>query len=280
MTRAGPARDVVVVTGTGGIGMAVARRLGTGRRLVVGNRSKSTMDVAVERLRNDGYAVDARQLDVGDRGSVAALVEAAGAAGPVRAIVHTGGVSAATGTVSEILRVDLVGCAYVIEEFLAVAGPGTSMVCVSSMAGHLAGLSPEGERHLATAPAERLLDGDAPGLPPPETLDTGAAYILARRANHLRVQAAAPAWGARGARINSLSPGLISTRMGHRELHGPYGPAIRRGVADSPAGRIGTADEVAAVAEFLTGPNATYITGTDLVMDGGGLARLRWPPAS
>jgi NAD(P)-dependent dehydrogenase (short-subunit alcohol dehydrogenase family) len=268
---------VVVVTGMGGIGIAVARRLGTGRRLVVGNRSQSNMDAAVELLRREGYVVDAQLVDVGDRRSVTALVEAAGAAGPVQAIVHTGGVSPANATASEILRVDLVGCAYVIEEFLAVAEPGTSMVCVSSMAGHIAELSPEVERHLATAPADRLLDGDALDL---RSLETGPAYILARRANHLRVQAAAPAWGAKGARINSLSPGLISTRMGHQELHGPYGPAIRQQVADSPAGRIGTADEVAAAAEFLSGPHATFITGTDLLMDGGSLSLLRWPPST
>jgi NAD(P)-dependent dehydrogenase (short-subunit alcohol dehydrogenase family) len=262
------ARAVAVVVGTGGLGLAVARRLGSGRHLVLGSRTESHLRAAVDVLRDEGYSVEHQLVDVGDRRSVSALAAAAGTAGSVRAVVHTAGVPPLSASTGDILRVDLLGCAYVIDEFLAVAEPGTALVCVSSMAGHMGQLSAAVERHLMTAPTDRLLDLelDLPSMPGQE------AYILAKRANQLRVAGAAPAWGAKGARLNSVSPGLIATPMGHAELSAPYGPILRERVDSSPAGRIGTPDDVAAAVEFLTGPHSTYVTGTDLLIDGGFVA--------
>jgi NAD(P)-dependent dehydrogenase (short-subunit alcohol dehydrogenase family) len=234
-------RATVAVMGMGGIGLAVARRLGNGRHPVVGTRSVSTLDAAVAALRYEGHSVDGHLVDVGDRGSVAAFADAAARAGSVRVVVNAAGVSPATASASEILRVDLLGCVHVIDEFLRVASAGTVLVNVASMAGHTATLSATAEHHLATAAADELLDIDGLDV---RSMASVPAYAIAKRANQLRVEAAARQWGARGARVNSVSPGLIATRMGHDELAGPLGEAIRQAMERSPTGRIGTPAQV------------------------------------
>jgi len=224
--------------------------------------------------------VDGHVVDISDRRSVAALADAAGAAGSVggvHAIVNAAGVSPGGTSTDEVLRVDLLGCAYVIDEFLPVAGPGTSLVCISSIAGQMASLPAEAERYLATAPTDQLLDLDVIDL---RALDPPTAYAVAKRANQLRVEGAAGAWGARGARVNAVSPGLIGTRMARKELGGPLGHLFQAWVDSSATGRLGTPDEVAAAVEFLTSPQAAFITGTDLLVDGGVIAAARWAAAS
>jgi NAD(P)-dependent dehydrogenase (short-subunit alcohol dehydrogenase family) len=266
-------RDVVVVTGAGAMGLAVARRLAAGRPVLLADASESTLDIGVAALRGEGHAVAGHLVDVSDAGSVQKLAADAAALGRVAAVVHTAGVSPVTAGARLIYEVDLLGTAHVIDAFLDVAAPGTALVCVASMAGHLASLSTDLERHLATAPTDRLLDHPEIDL---EAADGTGAYLTAKRGNHLRVQAGAAAWGRQGARLNTLSPGVTATPMGLRELHGPTGAYIQAMIDASGAARVGTPADIAAVAAFLTGPDSAFVTGNDILVDGGTIAAQRW----
>ncbi|XVU27824.1 SDR family oxidoreductase [Actinoplanes sp. CA-054009] len=263
----------IVVTGAGGMGLAVARRLGSGRAVILADAAPDTLAAAVAALRAEGYDARGQLTDVADPAAVSALAETAAGAGPVATVVHTAGVSAATATVEKIMAVDLAGTAHVIDAFQAVATRGTSLVCVASMAGHYARLSLEHERALATAPSGRLLSLEVVKTAPD---DRTAAYILAKRANQVRVQAAAPAWNRLGARINSVSPGVITTPMSRAEAQSASGEHMMGMLEACGIGRAGTPAEIAEAVAFLTGPGALYITGTDLLVDGGQAAWLRW----
>lgn len=264
-------RSVVVVIGAGGIGTAVARRLGSGKHLVIGNRSTARLESIVSTLTQEGQSVQGHTVDIGDPLAVSQFADQAAEAGAVTTIVHTAGVSPETASTDDILRIDLLGTAHVIESFLPVATPGSSMVCISSQAGYFATLPAGVESHLAAAPVSALLDPEGFDL---RNMPSRYAYMVAKRANQLRVAGAALAWGERGARINSISPGLVATSMGHAELHGRAGAVIRESIAQSPLGRIGTADEVAAAVDFLA--SSMWTTGSDLLMDGGAYVRTRW----
>jgi NAD(P)-dependent dehydrogenase (short-subunit alcohol dehydrogenase family) len=265
--------DVVVVTGAGGMGTAVARRIGGGHTVLLADASPAHLERAVAALTAEGHTVKGQVTDVADARAVTKLAEAASAEGRVAAIVHTAGVSAATATAEQIMRVDLAGTAHVIDAFQKVAGRGTSLVCVASMAGHYATLGRDDERALATAPTEELLSlGVVTSAPD----DRVAAYILAKRANQLRVQAAAPAWNRLGARINTVSPGVIATAMARSEAESASGAHMMAMLDACGAGRMGTPGELAEAVAFLTGPGASYITGTDLLIDGGQAAWLHW----
>jgi NAD(P)-dependent dehydrogenase (short-subunit alcohol dehydrogenase family) len=261
-------KDVLVVTGAGGMGVAVVRRIGSGRSVILADANPDSLDRAAGTLRAEGYDVTGQVTDVSDAGSVAAL---AAAAGRPTVIVHTAGVSAATATVEQIMAVDLVGTAHVIDAFSPVVGPGAALVCVASMAGHYATLTPEQEKALATVPTGELLALDFLDCSEPV-----AAYILAKRANHVRVQAAAPAWNRAGARINTVSPGVVATPMAAAEQAGASGGHMMAMLDACGIGRTGTPAEVAEVVAFLTGPSSLYVTGTDVLVDGGQAAWLRW----
>ncbi|MFE3601779.1 SDR family oxidoreductase [Streptomyces sp. NPDC059142] len=267
-------RDVVVVIGVGGMGREIARRQGAGRALLLADFDRATLDSTAEALRGDGHDVTAHHVDVSSRASVAGLAAAAAERGAVTQVVHTAGLSPAQAPAPAILRVDLVGVALVLEEFGRIVAQGGAGVVVASMAGHLtAPLDPAQERELARTPAEELLA--LPYTGGETATDAGRAYSLAKRANVLRVQAAAPVWGARGARVNSISPGVIATPMGRQELAGEAGRQMRALVEASATGRLGTPDDIADAAAFLLGPAATFITGTDLLVDGGAVAAVR-----
>ncbi|MEU3178963.1 MULTISPECIES: SDR family oxidoreductase [Streptomyces] len=265
--------NVVVVIGVGGMGEAIARRQGPGNRLLLADFDEATLAAVAERLRGQGHEVVTHAVDVSSAASVAALAEAAAGLGPVTQVVHTAGLSPVQASPAAVLRVDLLGTALVLEEFGQVVAPGGAGVVIASMAGHMlrTPLSAEQESALAHTPAEGLLD-----LPfaDPEALGQGA-YGLAKLGNRLRVQAASAVWGARGARVNSISPGVIATPMGQQELDGASGRTMRAMVAASGTGRLGTPEDVADAAAFLLGPGASFITGNDLLVDGGVVAALR-----
>lgn len=265
--------NVTVVIGTGGMGLAIARRIGSGKTLLVADFDHQALKQAAQHLENEGHSVHTRTVDVSIPESVAALAEAAAELGSVTAVVHTAGVSPAQAPVEEILRVDLLGTALVLDEFARHIAPGGAGIIVASMAGHMATLPPEHEHALAHTPAADLLALDF--LNPDRIQHPAMAYAIAKRANTLRVRAAATPWGTAAARINSLSPGVISTAMSRQELTSDAGDAMRAMVDNSAAGRLGTPDDIAAAAAFLLGPDAAYITGTDLLIDGGVLAALR-----
>jgi NAD(P)-dependent dehydrogenase (short-subunit alcohol dehydrogenase family) len=268
-------RSVVIVIGTGGMGLAVARRLASGRRLLLADYSEASLDAVTTALRGEGHAAEAHAVDVADRASVEKLAGAAGETGRIDAVIHTAGISPVMATARQIYQVDLLGTAHVIDAFLPVASPGTSLVCVASMAGHFASLPPDLERHLATAPAGQLLQHEGIDF----DADPSTAYLVAKRGNQLRVQAAAHAWGAKGARLNTISPGVISTPMGQAELQSPAGRYIQDMIDLSGTGRAGTSDDIAAAAAFLVGPESSFITGNDILIDGGAVAAQRWNTA-
>jgi NAD(P)-dependent dehydrogenase (short-subunit alcohol dehydrogenase family) len=273
MSRSEASRNLLVVIGTGGMGLAVARRLASGRRLLLADYSDTGLEAALTALRGEGHAVEGHTVDVSDESAVEKLAGAAGTIGRIDAVIHTAGVSPVMATSRQIYEVDLLGTAYVIDAFLAVAGPGMSMVCVASMAGHFASLPADFERHLATAPTHRLLQHQGIDLDSP---DTSTAYLVAKRGNQLRVQAAAHAWGRKGARLNTISPGVISTSMGLRELQGPTGTYIQSMIDLSGARRVGTPDDIAGAAAFLAGPDSSFITGNDIQVDGGAVSAQLW----
>ncbi|KAI8713880.1 hypothetical protein NCS52_01233900 [Fusarium sp. LHS14.1] len=224
-------------------------------------------------LSGDGYAIDVSVVDVSDHDSVMRFAQAAAEAGTIEAVVNTAGLSPSAGSARRIYEVDLVGTANVIDAFLPFTDSGMSLICVSSMAGHMAsGMSAELERHLAMASRDTLLshpdlniDDCGPSGPP-------RAYGYSKRGNILRVQAAAAAWGRRGARINSVSPGVISTSTGRQEIAGPAGKFVTM----SPAGRVGVPQDIVNAVAFLVSSDASFITGNDLLVDGGIVSCLRW----
>ncbi len=263
---------VVVVTGLGGMGLAVVQRLGQGSTVVLADISETTLSSTAQVLRSAGYDVVEQVTDVSEGGSVAALTEVAIGLGRVEVVVHTAGVSPVQASVEAILRVDLIGTALLLDAFSRAIAPGGAGVFISSMAGSLAPLDPDLERRLMDTATADLLT--LPELSLEVVADPGTAYMLAKRANQLRVRSAALAWGRRQARVNSISPGIISTPMGNAELAGPNGEFMRGMVAGSPAGRVGTAHDIASAVEFLVGSGASFISGTDLLVDGGVVASL------
>ncbi|WP_067667137.1 SDR family oxidoreductase [Nocardia miyunensis] len=267
--------EVLVVIGAGGMGEAIVRRLGAGRQVVLADFDERILDRVTAALDGDGYRVHPWKVDVSQRDSVAALAGQASELGSVTAVAHTAGLSPVQASTAAILAVDMVGVAFVLDEFAKVVAPGGAGVVIASMAGTFAtGHVPaEVEAALATTAAEELID--LPFLAGPGLADPGAAYSIAKRANQVRVQAASLAWGRRGARVNSISPGVISTVMGRRELAGESGAGMRAMVEASGTGRLGTAGDIAAAAAFLLGPDASFITGTDLLVDGGVVAATR-----
>jgi NAD(P)-dependent dehydrogenase (short-subunit alcohol dehydrogenase family) len=261
-------RDVIVVIGPGQIGQAIARRVGVGKHVLLADLRQENADAAAEILGNAGYETSVATVDVSSRQAVHALVETATALGDVRGLIHAAGVSPTQASPATILKIDLYGTALVLEEFGNVIAPGGAGVVIASQSGHrLPPLTVEENRALATTPVEELLD--LPFLRPDQVTDSLHAYQLAKRGNSLRVMAEAVRWGERGARVNTISPGIVMTPLAKDELSGPRGEGYRRMIESSAAGRAGTPDEVGTVGALLMGPDGGFITGSDFLMDGG-----------
>ena len=261
-------KEVIVVIGPGQIGQAIARRVAFGKHVLLADKQRENANAAAEVLGNAGYDVSAATVDVSSREAVHALVEAAAGLGQVTGLIHAAGVSPSQASVTAILKVDLYGTALVLEEFGNVIERGGSGVVIASQSGHrLPPLSVEQNKALATTPVEELLG--LPFLQPDQVTDTLQAYQISKRGNSLRVMAEAVRWGKRGARVNTISPGIIMTPLAKDELNGPRGEGYRRMIAISAAGRAGTPDEVGSVAALLMGPDGGFITGSDFLMDGG-----------
>jgi NAD(P)-dependent dehydrogenase (short-subunit alcohol dehydrogenase family) len=267
-------KEVVVVIGSGSIGLAIARRVGAGRTVLLADHSGRAASAAAEQLRGEGYEVTTRVADVSDLDAVEALADAAAALGPVTQVVHTAGVSPTQATTERVLHVDLLGTAMVLDAFARVIAPGGAGIMIASMAGHRESpYAREIEHTLATTETSQLLSPQF--LQPDQVGSSVHAYALAKRANSLRVQTAAVAWGRRGARVNAVSPGVIITPLALDELSGPRHEWFDTVREVSAAGRFGTPGEVADAAAFLLGRQAGFITGADLLMDGGVTAALR-----
>ncbi len=265
---------VTVLIGTGSIGVAVARRTAVGHTLLLADYNQTQLAAVADQLQSEGYDVEARAVDVSDRASVTALADAAASLGDVMRVVHAAGVSPTQATPERITAVDLFGTAYVLDSFADVIATGGSGVVIASQAGHMGpGLAADLEQKLAYAPIEELVT--LPELADGAIGDSGAAYIIAKRANALRVQAAALPWGERGARVNCLSPGVISTPLARDEMTGPNAAGYARMIEVSAAHRMGTPTDVAELAALLLGERGSFITGSDFLIDGGVIAAMR-----
>ena len=260
--------NVIVVIGTGSIGQAIARRVGTGKHILLADLRRENSEAAAKTLSEAGFEVSTAIVDVSSRESVHALVETASAIGGITGLIHAAGVSPSQASPSTILKVDLYGTALVLEEFGNVMESGGSGVVIASQSGHrLPALTTEEDKALATTATEELLA--LPMLQPDQVKDSLHAYQLSKRGNSLRVRAEAVRWGKRGARINTISPGIIITPLAKDELAGPRGDGYRRMIEASAVGRAGTPDEVGAVGALLMGADGAFITGSDFLMDGG-----------
>jgi NAD(P)-dependent dehydrogenase (short-subunit alcohol dehydrogenase family) len=260
--------NVIVVIGAGSIGQAIARRVSAGKHVLLADLRQENADAAAQVLSDAGFEVSTAIVDVSSRQSVHALVETARTIGDITRVIHAAGVSPSQASPATILKVDLYGTALVLEEFGNVIAPGGAGVVIASQSGHrLPALTPEQNKALATTPADELLA--LPMIQPEQVTDSLQAYQLSKRGNSLRVMAEAVRWGNRGARVNTISPGIIITPLAKDELNGPRGEGYRRMIELSAVGRAGTPDEVGAVGALLMGQDGAFITGSDFLMDGG-----------
>lgn len=261
-------RNVIVVIGAGSIGLAIARRVGAGKHVLLSDLRQDNADDADAVLSDAGFEVSTTTVDVSSRDSVRALVATATGIGDVTGVIHAAGVSPSQAAPETILKVDLYGTAVVLEEFGAAVAAGGSAVVIASQSGHrLGALTAEQNALLATTPADQLLS--LPMLQPDQVRDSLHAYQLSKRANSLRVMAEAVRWGKRGARVNTISPGIVITPLANDELRGPRGEGYRRMIELCPVGRAATPDEVGHVGALLMGSDGAFITGSDILMDGG-----------
>lgn len=277
MLRSVSMKNVMLLTGAGQIGMAIARRVGYGMKIVIGDKRRENAEAIADTMNKAGFTTVPVEMDLSSRASILALIDTAQQYGEISMLVNAAGVSPSQASIETILKVDLYGTAVLLEEVGKVIGKGGVGVTVSSQSGHrMPALGIELDEQLATAPTEELLTLEA--LQPQNIRDTLHAYQMAKRCNVKRVMAEAVKWGNRGARINSISPGIIVTPLALDEFNGPRGDFYRNMFAKCPAGRPGTADEVANVAELLMSDRGAFITGADFLIDGGATASYFYGP--
>ena len=270
-------KNVMLWAGAGQIGMAIARRMGYGMKIVVGDKKLENAQAIAKIMNEAGYDVVPMEMDLSSRASIKALIAEGRKYGQITMLVNAAGVSPSQAPVEAILKVDLYGTAVLLEEVGKVIAPGGVGVTISSQSGHrMEQLTAQQDAQLATTPTEELLSLDL--LQPEQIRDTLHAYQMAKRCNEKRVMAEAVKWGERGARINSISPGIIVTPLALDEFNGPRGDFYKNMFAKCPAGRPGTADEVANVAELLMGSKGAFITGADFLIDGGATASFFYGP--
>ena len=263
--------EVMLLIGAGQIGMAIARRMGYGKKIVVGDRTQKNAESVSRILNEAGFDTSPVEMDLSSRESILNMIAEAQKFGEISMLVNAAGVSPSQAPIETILRVDLYGTALLLEEVGKVIGCGGVGVTISSQSGHrMPALTPEEDELLATTPTDALLALDM--LQPDRIRDTLHAYQMAKRCNVKRVMAEAVKWGERGARVNSISPGIIVTPLAIDEFNGPRGEFYKNMFSKCPAGRPGTADEVANVAELLMSGRGAFITGSDFLIDGGATA--------
>lgn len=270
-------KNVMILTGAGQIGMAIARRMGYGMKIVVGDKNPQNAQRIAKTMNDAGFDVTPVEMDLSIRESIQGIIAEAQKYGDITMLVNAAGVSPSQASIEAILKVDLYGTAVLLEEIGKVIAPGGVGVTISSQSGHrMKQLTPEEDMQLACTPAEELLQLSLLQLE--NIRDTLHAYQLAKRCNEKRVMAESVKWGARGARINSISPGIIVTPLAIDEFNGPRGEFYKNMFAKCPAGRPGTADEVANVAELLMSGKGAFITGADFLIDGGATASYFYGP--
>ena len=270
-------QKVMLLTGAGQIGMAIARRMGYGMKILIGDKKPENAQAIAKIMNDAGFDVVPMEMDLSSRMSIQNIIAEAQKYGDITMLVNAAGVSPSQAPIEAILKVDLYGTAVMLEEVGKVIIPGGVGVTISSQSGHrMKQLTPEEDEQLACTPTEELLK--LPLLRTENIRDTLHAYQLAKRCNEKRVMAESVKWGAKGARINSISPGIIVTPLAIDEFNGPRGDFYKNMFAKCPAGRPGTADEVANVAELLMSEKGAFITGADFLIDGGATASYFYGP--
>ena len=270
-------KDVVILTGAGQIGMAIARRIGFGKKIVIGDKSINNAQTISKIMNDAGYDTIPMEMDLSSRESIMNLIAEAQKYGEISALINAAGVSPSQAPIETILKVDLYGTAVLLEEVGKIIKEGGVGVTISSQSGfRMPALTSEQDELLATTPTEKLLDLEI--LQPENIRDTLHAYQMAKRSNEKRVMAEAVKWGERGARLNDIAPGIIVTPLAIDEFNGPRGDFYKNMFAKCPAGRPGTADEVANVAELLMSPAGAFITGSTILIDGGATASYYYGP--
>lgn len=261
-------KSIIVVIGAGSIGQAIARRVGFGKQIILADLKIENAIAAAKVLGDSGYEISTEMVDISSRASVQSLVNKISQKGKIESLILAAGVSPTQASPKKILEVDLYGTALVLEEFRKVIDNKGSGIVIASMAGHrLPPLTIEQNKALATTPVEELLNLSF--LQPDTIENSSLAYMYSKRGNSLRVAAEAVKWANHGARLNTISPGIIITPLANEELSGPLGDIYRRMISTSPAGRAGSPDEVANVAALLMSQDGSFITGSDFLMDGG-----------
>ena len=270
-------KDVMLLTGAGQIGMAIARRMGYGMKIIIGDKRLENAETIADIMNKVGFDAVPLAMDLSSRDSIKEMIAEAKKFGEIKMLVNAAGVSPSQASIESILKVDLYGTAVLLEEVGKVIAEGGVGVTISSQSGHrMPALTPEQDRLLAMTPADNILSLEM--LQPENIKDTLHAYQMAKRCNVKRVMAESVKWGKRGARINSISPGIIVTPLAIDEFNGPRGDFYKNMFAKCPAGRPGTADEVANVAELLMRPQGAFITGADFLVDGGATASYFYGP--
>ncbi|CQR25232.1 3-oxoacyl-ACP reductase [Streptococcus varani] len=264
-------KEVVLVTGAGQISLAITRRMAFGKKVILGDKSLENAEKMAMILSQSGFDVLPVEMDLSCRDSIKTFIATGLGYGPIKYLINGAGVSPSQASIETILKVDLYGTAVLLEEVGKVIASGGAGVTISSQSGfRMPALTAEQDRALATCPAEELLDLDF--LQSDVITDSLHAYQLAKRANEKRVMFEAVRWGKRGARINDIAPGIIVTPLALDEFNGPRGEFYMNMFAKSPAGRPGTADEVANLADLILSERGQFITGSTLLIDGGATA--------
>ena len=270
-------KEVMLVTGAGQISMAIARRIGFGKKIILGDKKIENANAIAKIMNEAGYDVVPFEMDLSSRESILAIIAEAQKYGEIKYLVNGAGVSPSQAPIEAILKVDLYGTAVLLEEVGKVIAEGGCGVTISSQSGwRMPQLTAEQDRQLATTPTEKLLSLEI--LQPENIRDTLHAYQLAKRCNEKRVMAECVKWGQRGARLNDIAPGIIVTPLAIDEFNGPRGDFYKNMFAKCPAGRPGTADEVANVAELLMSDKGAFITGSTFLADGGATASYFYGP--
>ncbi len=270
-------QNVMLWAGAGQIGMAIARRMGTGMKIVAGDKRLENAQTAARTMNEAGFDVTAVEMDLSSRESIRDLIAEGQKYGEIKMLVNAAGVSPSQAPIETILKVDLYGTAVLLEEVGRVIAPGGAGVTISSQSGwRMPALTPEQDALLALIPAEELLSLDF--LHPENIRDTLHSYQLAKRCNEKRVMAQAVEWGKRGARLNDVAPGIVVTPLALDEFNGPRGNFYKNMFAKCPAGRPGTADEIANVAKLLLSDRGAFISGSTFLIDGGATASYFYGP--
>ena len=266
-------KQVVALLGAGSMGTAIVRRIGAGKKILMGDISEQALERVSEDFRRCGYDVETLKVNALKKESVEAFAKKAAELGPVMYFVDTAGASPNQANPEHIVDLDMVGTGYAVDAFGEVMAEGGAGLIISSQAAYMYPIPNDVEVQLVRTPTDILKN--VPFIKDVAMQNSGLAYMIAKRMNHLQAQrAAATSWRQRRARINTISPGIIVTPLAYDEFNA-NGEGYQRMIDASAAQRVGTSDEIAEAAAFLLGEHARFITGTDLLIDGGVIAAIR-----